>query len=295
MQSRMDMLMQVEGEHGELLVLLDRVTEISFVRVRSHFRHTWHQHLEKKQRGSLSKSGAVSFLVAANFLAQRACYTAEAVSCLLWHGYADSAYELWRTMFNLELNVSSMVESPDLGRTAEKYLSAALEDLHRHEQKVADLGLKTAMASEPLEPSVERLREEFEGIEKQDGWIENKGNRKTATRAQLANMQFDYLWDYDLASKSAHGAAISTLKRPSVYFLEGKGELPPVTQSTRGIEIAAVRAAKSLCSITDKFVYGTCESVLPQEASWLDDSDRVLDQLVSVAIEGLSPEDPGPV
>ena len=295
MQSRMDMLTQVKGEHGELLTLLDRVTEISFVRVRSHFRHAWHQHLKKKQSGRLSNSGGVSFFVAANFLAERACYTAEAVSCLLWHGYADSAYELWRTMFNLELNVSSMVESPDPECIAERYLSAALEDLHRHEQRLADLGLKAAVASEPLEPSVERLREEFEGIEKQDGWIENKGNRKTATRAELANMQFDYMWDYDLASKSAHGAAISTLKRPSAYFPKGQGELPPVVQSTRGIEIVTVRAAKSLCSITDKFVYGTRESVLPKEASWLDDSDRVLDQLVSVAIEGLSPEDRGPV
>ena len=32
------------------------------------------------------------------------------------------------------------------------------------------------------------------------------------------------------------------------------------------------------------------DTLLPKEASWLDDSDRVLDQLVSVAIEGLSPE-----
>ena len=294
MQSRMEMLMQVMNEHGGLLTLLDRITEISFVRVRSHFKQAYQQYLEEKQSGSLPEEEGVSFLVVANFLAERACYTAEAVSCLLWHGYSDSAYELWRTLFNLELNVSKMIQSSDPEHTAKRYLSATLEDLNRHETKLVDVGLKGTLDAERLATSVGRLRHEFEGIERQEGWIDNKEDRRTAKRAEQAGMQVEYAHDYDLASKSAHGAAISLLKRPSAYFPKGGGKLPPVAQSTTGIEIPAILAAKSLCSVADKFIYGTRESESPEEASWVMESNRTFQELALLAMGSLSQGDSVP-
>ena len=250
-----------------MLSLLDRLTEISLVRTRAHFKNAVDHFLEENQSESPGETG-VSYLVAVKFLAERTCYTAGAISCLLRNGFADSAYELWRTMFNLELNISDIDQSQEPEHAAARYLSAAMEELYRHETKLSDAGLPNLIDPEDLKNSVEKLRDEYPDIEKQDGWIANKADRKVQNRAELAGMPFEYFWSYDLASKSVHGAAISTLKRPSVYFPRGRGELPPVEQSVRGIEEPALLAARSLCSVVGRFVYGTSQPELPEEEQW---------------------------
>ena len=295
MLSRMNMELQVSEKHGEILSFLDRLADISFVRVRSHFEHAYRLREERKKSSPQEEKGGASFLIAANFLGERACYTAEAISCLLWHGFADAAYESWRTMYNLEVNIATMRQSPDPEEISERYVSAALQDHYDHESKLASAGLTDPAESAELKPLIDRLKEEYPGINGRDGWIAEKKNRHPATRAKSAGMEFEYRWDYDLASKLAHGEAISMLRRPGAYFPRGEGELPPVRPSPEGIDQVTILTARALCSIVGHFVNGTREPRLSEEETWVKDSDQALRRLASLVLGGVPGEDPGPI
>ena len=214
MLSRMNMEIQVSEKHGEILSLLDRLADISFVRVRSHFEHAWRLSEKRKEIDPPEQNWGGNFLIGANFLAERACYTAEAISCLLWHGFADAAYESWRTMYNLEVNIATMGLTPDPEETAERYLSAALQNHYDHESKRASAGLTDPAESVDLDPLIDRLKEEYPGINGRDGWIAEKKDRQPANRTKSAGMEFEYRWDYHLASKLAHGEAIRCCDGP---------------------------------------------------------------------------------
>ena len=273
----MNMQLQVTEEHGEILSLLDRLADISCVRVWSHFEHAYLLNMQRKETSPEEETGDFNFLVAGNFLAGRACYTTEAISCLLWHGFADAAYESWRTMYNLEVNMATLTGDPDPEKAAERYLSSTLQDYYDHESKLARAGFTDPAESEEMKPLMDRLKEEYPGISGRDGWILRKADRDPAKRARSAGTEFEYRWDYDLASKLAHGEAISMLLRPGAYFPHGgQGELPPVRPSPVGIEQVTILTARALCSIVGEFVHGTLEPELPEEKDWRQDSDLAL-------------------
>ena len=91
MLSRMNMEIQVSEKHGEILSLLDRLADISFVRVRSHFKHAWRLSEKRKEIDPPEPNWGANFLIGANFLAERACYTAEAISCCDGPGHTSPA------------------------------------------------------------------------------------------------------------------------------------------------------------------------------------------------------------
>ena len=101
-------------------------------------------------------------------------------------------------------------------------MSAALQNHYDHESKRASAGLTDPAESVDLEPLIDRLKEEYPGINGRDGWIAEKKVRQPATRTKSAGMEFEYRWDYELASKWAHGEAISMLRRPGAYFPRGE-------------------------------------------------------------------------
>ena len=272
MQSRIDMFHKVEKEYGELLLWLDHLADVSFVRIESHYTNAVNEFKDLKDRGEIDQNEGVSYLLSAYFLVKRAWDTADSICCLLRYGKADSAYELWRTLFNLVLNISSMDSSADPENTGERYLSQALADYEKFEKNLAKAGIDSVTDMEDLEKSIEMLKEEFEGIEKLDGWIISASDRAIETRALAAGLPGQYYLDYFLAGKSSHGSAISTLKRPSVLSLSENGEMPPVEASTRGVDYVAFITAVLLDSIVDRFVYGTREGEVEEEADWCKDS-----------------------
>ena len=286
MQARLRMLGEVTKEYGEMLEAFDRLTEIAYVRIRSHFRHTLAQVGEDKQVDMHQEGTNVPYLAAINYLAERACYTAEAIATLLWFGYADTAYESWRTMFNLQLNISDIQNSEDPCGTAERYWSASFSELHFHEGKVSEAGLSNSVDPQDLEAGMQSLRREYPGIEGLEGWIEEPENRRMGNRVELAGLLPEYSWDYNLAGKSMHGAALSSLKRPSVYF-PGHGALPPVEQSPRGIEVPTLLAARSLYVVVERFIQCTSQEPLPEDTLWAQDAEATLQRLADLFGERL--------
>lgn len=141
---------------------------------------------------------------------------------------------------------------------------------------------------EDLEKSTELLRQEFEGIEKLDGWIIAPSDRTLETRALAAGLPAQYYLDYFLAGKSSHGSAISTLKRPSILSLSEKVEMPPVEASPRGVDYVAFITAFLLDSMVDRFVYGTREGEVEEEEDWRQDSQNSVARIFELAQDRVS-------
>lgn len=288
MQSRIDMFHKVDKDYGELLLLLDHLADVSFVRIESHYRNAMSEFKDRKASGEIDQNEGVSYLLSAYFLAMRAWDTSDSICCLLRYGKADSAYELWRTLFNLVLNISSMDNSSDTENAGERYLSQALADCEKYEKNLAKAWIDSMTDMEDLEKSTELLRQEFEGIEKLDGWIIAPSDRTLETRALAAGLPAQYYLDYFLAGKSSHGSAISTLKRPSILSLSEKFEMPPVEASPRGVDYVAFITAFLLDSMVDRFVYGTREGEVEEEEDWRQDSQNSVARIFELAQDRVS-------
>lgn len=112
------------GEHGAIIDKLDELVGLASLRTVAHDKFTGSQ-IENRRLASEPKTAY--FCIAASFIAQRACHTAQAGALLLRHGFADQAFELWRTLFNLDALIQHLRDEDKEAR-AERYLSAAASE-----------------------------------------------------------------------------------------------------------------------------------------------------------------------
>ena len=169
-----------------------------------------------------------------------------------------------------------------------------MQDHYDHESKRASAGLTDPAESVDLDPLIDRLKEEYPGINGRDGWIAEKKVRQPATRTKSAGMEFEYRWDYRVGQQMGARGSDPLLRRPGAYFPRGEGEIPPVRPSPEGIDQVTILTARALCSIVAQFIYGTREPEHPEEETWVKDSDRALRRIVSLVLGGAPEEDPGP-
>ncbi len=276
MQARLEMFVKVSEAHGEMLRELDILNQIALVRIKLHDKYAWEQALSEVEESKDSKTE--SYLIAGSFLAQRAWYTSGAISCLLWHGYADAAYESWRTLFNIAVVLSDILNSDDPDKTAERYLDYSLAEFHYHEREIAmDLETSSVGFGE-LDAALSLLENTYgKEITQADGWIKAKPARRMKNRAKLAGMLDLYCRDYQLASKSVHASALSMIKRPSVELKQD--EIPAVEPSDKGVQHITMLTAILLDQVVDAFIYETRQVELPEEKKFREDFQKTLSGL----------------
>ena len=145
-RERLQHFSRVAGEHSALLNLLDQIIALAFIRANMHFEYACEQFRNEQSADHPADDPTAHYLLAGYFLTERACYTAEAITCLLWHGYADAAYETWRTLHHIALNVGELSRDAT-DETAERYLSAALAEMHHNEGQIRKGGRLLSIAT----------------------------------------------------------------------------------------------------------------------------------------------------
>ena len=293
MQWRMEMMSEVGKEHGELLCNLEQIIDCSFIRVNVHYQYALDQYNNWKQSGDTGDDLTAYYLMAGCFLAERACYTANAISSLLWQGYADAAYELCRTLHNVALNLGELSKD-ETDKTADRYLSSALAEAHYQEQQIryaGEYGEHSDDMWQNLQDLTKQLANEYgDSITRLDGWIEDRDSRKLRDRAESLGLLVAHEIFYEEAGKLTHASSVSMFKRPSIGLNEmlNSSQIITARPSTTGIDQVAGLVAFYLPLIVNWYIYGTDQVEISDDWQWEKDSAALQGIIMSIAGVDLS-------
>ena len=292
MQERLDNFGKVAEEHGERLDLLDRIIALVFIRANVHFEYAYDQFRNEQTAGHPENTPTAYYLLAGYFLAERACYTAEAIAYLLWHGYADAAFENWRTLHHIALNLGELSED-ETKDAAERYLSAALAEMHYNEDRIRKAGAPSIHSDamwERIQTLIPDLTQQYGAdIMNLDGWIKDPSNRKLRDRAKSVGLLEQHEVFYEEASKLAHAGSVSMFKRPSVGP-ENIGDFHSVLTarpSTVGVSRVATLAAVYVHRIVQQYIDCTEQVEIHDDVQWEEDAIAMQKKIIN-AIDDLS-------
>ncbi len=281
-------------EHGEIILALDELVGLSTMRVAVHDKFIASLHENWRLAGD---EFTAYYFVAACFIAQRACHTAQAIALLLRHGFAVQAFELWRTLFNLDLTLAQLSSDDDDDNddnkdpaerylsaalkkedAAERYFSAALAEVHELDREAAELGYDDAKLVD--EPYSQRLSELFDQLlqrlgnkfRKRDGWQDPKARDNTKKQARQAGILDLYVF-YQRASKSQHGAPASMFVRAAS---DPEFRPDPLEHSVDGVPFQCFLTALLLDKIVSKFCGATNEVPIHEEPQWSRQSGQLV-------------------
>ena len=267
------------AEHGTIIDKLDELVGLASLRTAAHDKFTGSQ-IENRRLASEPKTAY--FCIAASFIAQRACHTAQAGALLLRHGFADQAFELWRTLFNLDALLQHLCdEDGDKEARANRYLSAAASEVQFLDDEARKLGADyaTMVADSDLEGSYKDVCDlvaEFgKQIDKRDGWVAPGSKSDMENLAREAGIIYLYPL-YQRAGKLHHGSPISTFVRSALGSVESWDAL---RHSTDGVPVQCLLTAYSLHRVVSTFCDATDEIPIYQDDRWFEQSESLLGEV----------------
>ena len=288
------------SEYSEIVDKLDEMISLATLRTVAHDKFTQSQ-VENRKLANEPKTAY--FYIAASFAAQRACHTAQASALLLRHGFADQAFELWRTLFNLNVLIKHLC-SGDKEASAERYLSGAASEMMFLDNEAEELGMDYArLVADSLQGEVDDLRhrmiEAFDrAITKKDGWLAPDSKHDLKSLAHDAGVIGWYPL-YQLAGKLQHGSPISTFIRATTRPGES---WDPLGHSTEGVPLQCYLTAHALHNVVSEFCDATDEIPIYEDDQWFERSENVLTELSDLLLadatrkdSAVSPNDGGRV
>ena len=274
------------GEHGVIIDKLDELVGLASLRTVAHDKFSGSQ-IENRRLASEPKTAY--FCIAASFIAQRACHTAQAGALLLRHGFADQAFELWRTLFNLDALIQYLCdEIEDKEARAERYLSAAASEVRFLDDEARKLGVDyaTMVADSYLDmkdKTVRKLVAEFgKQIDKKDGWVTPGSKSDIESLAQEAGIIGWYPL-YQRAGKLHHGSPISTFVRAAIGSVESWDVLG---HSTEGVPVQCLLTAYSLHRVVSTFCDATDEIPIYEDDQWFEQCEILLGEVNELFLAG---------
>ena len=276
MQAHRKLQAETMETYREIIDLLDEVVGINSQRTGLHHKNSELQWLERRTREEYHGY----YRRVASFLAQRACQTAQANALLLRHGFQDQAFELWRTMVNLQEQLEDLT-GQDQEKESEKFLNAAFSEMKFLDERAKESGsLLGRMFAEEYKDDINKLAEQLQTeyggrILKRDGW---KNPNKSVTDGGF-DKQFQAEIDhhYQLASKLQHGTPISTAIGAD---LEMRPLRDPLEHRTEGVPVQCILTGHMLHTIVSMFCTTTDEIE--------DDRDELLAERSRAAITEIS-------
>ena len=267
------------AEHGAIIGKLDELVSLASLRTAAHDKFTGSQ-IENRRLASEPKTAY--FCIAASFIAQRACHTAQAGALLLRHGFADQAFELWRTLFNLDALIQHLCdEEGDKEARAERYLSTAASEVKflDDEAKELEADYATMVADSYLDvrdETVRKLVAEFgKRIDKKDGWVTPGSKSDIESLAREAGIIGWYPL-YQRAGKLHHGSPVSTFVRAAIGSVESWDVLG---HSTEGVPVQCLLTAYSLHRVVSTFCDATDEIPIYEDDQWFEQSESLLGEI----------------
>lgn len=284
MLAHINLQVDAMAEHGEMVDKLDELVYLATLRTVGHDKFTQSQVENRRLAGD---ENTAYFCIAASFIARRACHTAQACALLLRHGFADQTFELWRTLFNLDVLLQHLW-SGDKESSAERYLSAAASEMMFLDKEAEELGMDYArLVADSLQGKVSDLRrrmiEAFDpGIIGKDGWIAPDSQHDLKSLAQDAGI-INWYPLYQLASKLHHGSPISTFIRASTRLGDS---WDPLQHSVEGVPIQCFLVGHVLHDVVSSFCAATDEISIYEDQQWFDQSENVLRELGYLFLAG---------
>lgn len=272
------------GEHGAIIDKLDELVGLASLRTVAHDKFTGSQ-IENRRLATEPKTAY--FCIAASFIAQRACHTAQAGALLLRHGFADQAFELWRTLFNLDALIQHLCDEDKEAR-AERYLSAAASEAKflNDEAKELDADYATMVSDDQLDRMDELTRKlvaVFGGeIDKKDGWVTPGSKSGIKSLARAAGIIGWYPL-YQRAGKLHHGSPISTFARAAFGAVESWDVLG---HSTEGVPLQCLLTAYSLHRVVSTFCDATDEIPIYEDDQWFEQCEILLGEINELFLAG---------
>lgn len=276
-------------EYSEIVGKLDEIVFLATLRTVVHDKFTASQ-IENRKLANEPKTAY--FCISASFVAQRACHTAQASALLLRHGFADQAFELWRTLFNLNVLIEHLC-SEDKEASAERYLSGAASEMMFLDNEAKELSMGYArLVTDSLQGEVDDLRHRMieafdQAIVKKDGWLAPDSKHDLKSLAQDAGVIGWYPL-YQLAGKLQHGSPISTFIRGTTK----PGEIwDPLGHSTDGIPLQCFLTAHVLHNVVSAFCDSTDEISICEDDRWLERSENLLTELSDLLLADAARKD----
>ena len=284
MLAHLNLQVETMEQHGNIIDKLDELVYLATLRTVAHDKFAESQ---IENRRLADEPQTAYFYIAASFIAQRACHTAQAGALLLRHGFADQAFELWRTMFNLDAVLQNLC-SEDREIRAERYLSAAAPEMMFLDKEAEELGIDYArLVADSLQENVDQLRSKMmaaydQGILAKDGWIMPGSEHDLKSLAQEAGI-INWYPMYQIAGKLHHGAPISTFIRASARPMES---WDPLRHSTEGVPVQSLLTAQFLHGIVSAFCDSTDEIPIYEDDQWFEKSEALLAELTEIFVSG---------
>ena len=274
------------AEHGTIIDKLDELVGLASLRTVAHDKFTGSQ-IENRRLASEPKTAY--FCIAASFIAQRACHTAQAGALLLRHGFADQAFELWRSLFNLDALIQHLCdEEGDKEARAERYLSAAASEVKFLDDEAirleADYATMVADSYRNVkDEAVRKLVAEFgKQIDKKDGWITPGSKNDMESLAREAGIIGWYPL-YQRAGKLHHGSPVSTFVRAAVGSVESWDVLG---HSTEGVPVQCLLTAYLLHRVVSTFCDATDEIPICDDDQWFEQCEGLLGEVNELFLAG---------
>ena len=253
MNFRNRLLEETIQEYGTITEMLDEVVWLCSKRViaRTDFGLE-----EIKRRSASNPEKTYHYFSAASFIAQRGCHNAQANALLLRHGFADQAFELWRTLYNLFLVLYEMSLGEKEKKAARFLDSMAIEfaniqfgrDGHDEDLEVWKEAIDV---KEKILTDLKGLH--GERIVKRDGWTETSWDTKGL--AHRAGVEDDYHL-YQLASKLVHGTPLSVMQRAD-WLYNAIPNPPPLAHDIGGVPYQILLTGDYAHRITDFYCTST--------------------------------------
>ena len=255
MQAHRKLQAKTMETYGEIIDLLDEVVGINSQRTGLHHKNSELQWLKRRTREEYHGY----YRSVASFLAQRACQTAQANALLLRHGFQDQAFELWRTMVNLQEQLENLI-GEDQEKEAEKFLNAAFSEMKFLDERAKESGSILGRMfvddyKDDITKVAEQLQAEYGGrILKRDGW--KNPDKPAIGHGFDKQFQAEIDHHYQLASKLQHGTPISTAIGAD---LEMRPFRDPLEHRTDGVPVQCILTGHMLHTIVSMFCTTTEE------------------------------------
>ena len=186
-------------------------------------------------------------------LSAKGCQLADAISVLLHEGHPDTAFSVWRTLQEIDVN-SSIIASDKTGDIAMRFNDWGIGKVFRRERSLRELKsneLDDADYASLEQAYNERLNKYGDGYKKDMGW----DTRNIFDRAKGAGKETDYRKYYSIASSYVHADILSQKLQIGISERNKHGYL--VGPSGIGLDLPAMLTAHTLPQITLHFMTGT--------------------------------------
>ena len=194
----------------------------------------------------------VQFYVLAR-MACRGCQLSDAILILLREGHADTAFGVWRTLQEIQMN-SSVIAQDNSGMTARRFNDWGIGVVFRRERllRESNSGEMDEDDYKSITQTYARMIDQYGQDYKQDSGWSSVG---MSARAKKIGKVVDYSKYYKAASSYVHADIVSHKLR--IGISEANKDKYLFGPSGIGLDLPALMTALSLPQIAHSFMFGT--------------------------------------